>query len=65
MSMWPTLIIVLLLGVYSFFVVRKRVKEIKAGKFCSCGCSDCPSHCNCTKVNDTKKAKEKVKIFQE
>ena len=65
MCMWPTLIIVLLLGAYVFYVVRKRVREIKAGKFCSCGCADCPSHCGSMKEYDKKhRTKEKVKTFQ-
>ncbi|MBR5155851.1 MAG: FeoB-associated Cys-rich membrane protein [Clostridia bacterium] len=31
-------------------IVVRKVRDFKAGKFCDCGCSDCPSKC--------KKAKE-------
>lgn len=30
-----------LIALYSFFVIRKRMKEIKAGKLCSCSCEGC------------------------
>lgn len=42
-----SIIIVAAIVVYAAFVIRKKVKEMKAGKFCSCGCSDCPSAKKC------------------
>lgn len=32
-----------LIAVYAAYVIHKKVKDAKAGKYCSCGCSDCPS----------------------
>lgn len=40
-------IIGLLIILYAGFVIYKKVKNIKAGKYCSCGCSDCPSKMKC------------------
>lgn len=31
--------------IYVAFVIVKRVKAIKAGHFCNCGCDSCPSKC--------------------
>lgn len=31
------------IAVYAAYVVYKKVKAVKTGKYCSCGCSDCPS----------------------
>lgn len=25
-----------------FFAVRKKYRDMKKGKFCGCGCEDCP-----------------------
>ncbi|WP_455715610.1 FeoB-associated Cys-rich membrane protein [Anaerosporobacter sp.] len=42
-----SIIIVALILLYAAFVIRKKVKDIKAGKFCNCGCSECPSSNKC------------------
>ena len=39
----------LIIFAYAGFVIYKKVKDVKAGKFCSCGCSDCPSSKKCHK----------------
>lgn len=41
-----TIILIALITVYCFWVIRKKVKDAKRGKFCSCGCQDCPSKCS-------------------
>ncbi|MBR5509263.1 MAG: FeoB-associated Cys-rich membrane protein [Lachnospiraceae bacterium] len=41
-----SVLIVLLIAVYCFWVIRKKVKDAKNGRFCSCGCQDCSSKCN-------------------
>lgn len=46
----PTIIIGGLLAIYVFFVIRKKIKQVKAGQYCSCGCNDCNVSCN-TKEN--------------
>lgn len=38
-------IIVALIIVYTVFVIYKKVKDIKKGKFCDCGCSSCSQNC--------------------
>lgn len=40
------LILVILLS-YAGLVIYKKVKAMKAGKFCSCGCDSCPSASKC------------------
>ena len=30
---------------YVAFIIVKRVKEIKKGRYCSCGCDSCTSKC--------------------
>lgn len=42
-----TIIIVLFIAIYAGFVIRKKYKDVKKGKFCNCGCSDCPSGAVC------------------
>lgn len=34
---------------YSCWVVYRKVKDFKKGKYCSCGCSECPSKIKCHK----------------
>ncbi|PHV69300.1 FeoB-associated Cys-rich membrane protein [Sporanaerobium hydrogeniformans] len=41
---------VIILGVillYVLFVIYKKVKGMKEGKFCSCGCESCPAQKKC------------------
>jgi hypothetical protein len=38
-----------LIAIYAGYVIYKKVKDIRAGKFCSCGCSDCPTKIKCHK----------------
>lgn len=42
-------IILGLILLYSGWVIYKKVKDVKKGKYCSCGCSDCPSKIKCHK----------------
>jgi hypothetical protein len=39
-----------LIAAYAAYVIYKKVKDAKAGKFCSCGCSECPSKGKCMEV---------------
>jgi hypothetical protein len=41
--MIATIILAVLIGLYFLWVIRKKYKDVKKGKFCNCGCSDCPS----------------------
>lgn len=36
-----------LIAIYVGYIIYKKVKDIKAGKFCSCGCNDCSSKTKC------------------
>lgn len=38
-----TYLIGALIAAYAVYVIYKKAKDAKAGKFCSCGCGDCPS----------------------
>ncbi|ARE64955.1 FeoB-associated Cys-rich membrane protein [Blautia pseudococcoides] len=42
-----TIILAAAVSAYAGFVIRKKVKDIKKGKFCSCSgsCSDCGRGC--------------------
>lgn len=44
--MAATIVIVLLIAVYCIWVIRRKYRQAKEGKFCSCGCQDCPSRCH-------------------
>lgn len=44
--MLATIIIGLAIAGYCLWVIRKKWKDTKQGKFCSCGCADCPSRCH-------------------
>ena len=46
------IVILLLIGIYTFIVIRKKIKDIKNGQYCSCGCQDCPSHSRCTEKEE-------------
>lgn len=37
-----------LLILYAIWVIRRRIREIRAGKFCSCGCESCTGSCSGT-----------------
>ncbi|MGM9977781.1 MAG: FeoB-associated Cys-rich membrane protein [Clostridium sp.] len=41
------IILILLIVSYAGYVIYKKVKDIKKGKFCSCGCENCPSKNKC------------------
>ena len=36
------IVIGVLIALYAGFVIVKKVKDIKQGRFCSCGCDSCP-----------------------
>lgn len=40
-----TIILALGIGLYAVWVIKKKVKDAKNGKFCSCGCAGCPGSC--------------------
>lgn len=42
-----TMIVLGIIFIYAGFIIYKKVKDIKAGKYCSCGCGDCPSAKRC------------------
>lgn len=43
------IIIVALIMLYAGFVIYKKAKDMKKGKFCNCGCDDCPTASKCHK----------------
>lgn len=43
------IIIVALIVLYAGYVIYKKVKDMKKGKFCNCGCEECPSNSKCHK----------------
>lgn len=45
-TMVATIVIGIIIAAYAGVVIRKKVKDMKNGKFCSCGCSDCASSCH-------------------
>lgn len=44
-----SIILLVLIGAYAGFVIYKRVKDIKKGKYCNCGCDNCTNKCNSKK----------------
>lgn len=38
-------VIVALIIVYCLWVIRGRIRRIRAGKYCGCGCSHCVGQC--------------------
>lgn len=44
--MIATIIIGIVLFGYAFFVIRKKVRDAKNGKFCDCGCGGCSAKCH-------------------
>jgi len=35
------------IAIYVAYLIYKKIKDVKAGKFCNCGCKDCPSKEKC------------------
>lgn len=50
--MAATILILVLIAIYSVYVIMNKKKQIKEGKFCSCGCQDCPSKIKCGKRDE-------------
>lgn len=46
--MAATIIIGVLVFLYAAFVVRRRIRQLRAGQYC-CGCSGCRDTCSCEK----------------
>lgn len=44
--MVASIVIGVIIALYAGFVVVKKVKDMRKGKFCGCGCSDCTSACS-------------------
>lgn len=38
----PTIIIAVIIAIYAGYVIRKKVMDMKQGKFCGCSCDSCP-----------------------
>jgi len=45
----PKYVIIALIIIYSIYVIYRKVKNIKKGKLCECGCDDCPIKDKCEK----------------
>ena len=45
--MSATIVIGVIIGLYAGWVIYKKCKEWKAGKYCSCGCSGCSGKKSC------------------
>ena len=39
-------IITALAAAYALLVIIRKIKNIKRGKFCSCGCGECTKKCS-------------------
>ncbi|MGN0605603.1 MAG: FeoB-associated Cys-rich membrane protein [Oscillospiraceae bacterium] len=39
------IIIIGIIAAYCIFVISKKIRDIKKGKYCSCGCQNCHSNC--------------------
>lgn len=52
----PTIMIAVIIAIYTGYVIRKKVVDMKQGKFCSCSCHGCPSKaCHTDEVLKTTK----------
>jgi len=36
-----------LIAIYAGYIIYKKIKDLNTGKFCSCGCTNCPSQTKC------------------
>lgn len=41
----PEILILLAVGAYALYVIIKKVKNVKKGKYCSCQCDHCAQQC--------------------
>jgi hypothetical protein len=45
----PTIVLAILIASYSGYVIFKKIKNIRAGKFCSGSCGNCSLSNQCKK----------------
>lgn len=50
--MLATIVIGAIIGLYAGWVIFKKYKDWKAGKYCSCGCSGCSGKKSCAISSD-------------
>lgn len=43
------IVILALIIAYSVFVIRKKIRDAREGKYCGCGCSGCSKTCGKSK----------------
>ena len=41
-----TVIIGVLIVLYSGYIIYRKIKDLKQGKYCGCGCDHCSLKCN-------------------
>ena len=49
--MLASIIIGVLFFCYVAWVIRRKMKDIKEGRYCGCGCNDCQKSCSERKNN--------------
>ncbi|MDR1630090.1 MAG: FeoB-associated Cys-rich membrane protein [Oscillospiraceae bacterium] len=47
--------ILALIIIYAAFIIVRRMKKIKKGQYCDCGCDSCPHAKNCGKEQNNSK----------
>jgi len=43
-------LIIGIIVIYSIYVIYKKIKDMKKGKFCSSGCTNCPMKDKCVDI---------------
>lgn len=43
--MFTTILIAAVIAGYCFWIIRKKYRDVKNGKFCGCGCEGCSGKC--------------------
>ncbi|MCR1840730.1 FeoB-associated Cys-rich membrane protein [Murimonas intestini] len=52
MEVFSTVVVGGAIFLYAAFVIRKRIKDIKNGRFCQCSCEGCSGSCKkCSSVH--------------
>lgn len=51
------LIIAALIVLYCIWVIRRRVRQIRKGQYCSCGCGGCTADCGSRKRREVSEQK--------
>ncbi|WP_148410532.1 FeoB-associated Cys-rich membrane protein [Murimonas intestini] len=62
MEVFSTVVVGGAIFLYAAFVIRKRIKDIKNGRFCQCSCEGCSGSSRCS-LSEESRRRGNEKVF--